>query len=304
MTVDPLVIIIILNWNHPEDTLACLHSVVALHYPAGNMQILVVDNGSSDKSAAPIRAAFPDIELIQIGVNLGYAGGNNVGIRCALAHGADYVWLLNDDATVAPDALKLLVRAAESHPGAGFLGPMVRIREQPDRILSAGGFFGPGMTSQQRGLGELDRSQYSVVAKVDYLSGCALLVSRVALERIGMLDEQFFAYGEDVEWCYRGKQAGFDVLFVPEALAWHPDTRERDQGSARVTYYISRNRLLFLRKHRLGIGNITRTLARNVLWLVNWTVNPKWRHIKPKRNALWLAMRDFALGRFGKSTDL
>jgi hypothetical protein len=126
----------------------------------------------------------------------------------------------------------------------------------------------------------------------------------MALEKIGLLDEKFFAYGEDVEWCYRGKQAGLDVLFIPQAVVWHPDTRARDEASARVMYYISRNHLLFLRKHRLGMGNVTRTLLRNTVWLVNWTVNPKWRRNRPKRDALWLALRDFALGRFGKSSDL
>lgn len=298
----PLVAAIILNWNHPEDTLACLAAVSALDYPA--LLTLVVDNGSTDDSVEHIRAACPNVEIVETGANLGYTGGNNVGIRRALAHGAAYVWLLNDDTIAAPNSLSALVRAAESEPGAGFTGPLVRIRERPDLILSAGGVLGPDMRPSQRGLGELDEGQYNEIAEADFLSGCALLVNRSAIKRIGLLDEAFFAYGEDVEWCFRGSRAGFKVLFVPQAVVWHPDTRQRDENSARVMYYVARNHLLFLRKRRLGARKIARALLRNAILIANWSLNPKWRHARPKRNALWLAVRDFALGRTGQSRHL
>lgn len=298
----PFVAIIILNWNQPKDTLACLAAVAALDYPA--VLTLVVDNGSTDDSVERIRAACPNMEIIETGANQGYTGGNNAGIRRALAHGAAYIWLLNDDTIAAPNSLSVLVRAAEADPGAGFIGPLVRMRERPDLILSAGGVLGPDMRPRHRGLGELDEGQYNKIAEADFLSGCALLVSRSTIERIGLLDEAFFAYGEDVEWCSRGSRAGLKVLFVPQAVVWHPDTRQRDENSARVMYYITRNHLLFLRKHRLGAGNLARALLRNVILLANWTLNPKWRRARPKRDALWLALRDFALGRFGKSKDL
>lgn len=298
----PFVHIIILNWNNPTDTLACLDTVRQLDYD--NVRVVVVDNGSADDSAARIRLEYPAIDLIALPENLGYTGGNNAGIRHSLERGAEYVWLLNDDTTVAPDSLALLVEAAARHPDAGFLGPLVRLREQPDRILSAGGVFGPDMTLRQRGLGEADAGQFRVPEPVDFLSGCALLASRRVIEAVGAFDEAFFAYGEDIDWCYRGAQAGFRSLLVPAAVVWHPDTRSRDENSPRVMYYISRNRLLFMRKHRLGARRMGRTVLRYLYWLANWSLNPKWRGIRPKRDALWFAMRDFAAANFGRSASV
>lgn len=300
----PVVRAVILNWNRAEDTMRCLDSLDKLRTEGYDWQIIVVDNASTNDSVTTIRTAYPSVEIIETSENLGYTGGNNVGIRCSLARGADYVWLLNDDVIVHPECLHLLVQAAKARPNVGFVGPLVRIWELPDHILSAGGVLGPGMQARQRGLGERDRGAYTETEDLDFLSGCALLVSRPLIDQIGMLDEEFFAYGEDVEWCVRGKQAGFKTLFVPDAIVWHPDTRLRDENSAQVMYYISRNQLLLLRRHRLGAGYLLLALLQNMMLLMNWTLNPKWRSAKPKRDALWLAMRDFALGRFGKSRDL
>jgi GT2 family glycosyltransferase len=116
-----------------------------------------------------------------------------------------------------------------------------------------------------------------------------------------MLDEEFFAYHEDADWCYRGKQAGFRALFVPAARVWHPDTRRRDLDSPTVTYYISRNRLLFVRKHGLGIGKIIQTVARYMVLAANWSVRPKWRRKRHQRDALIRAVTDFLRGRSGRA---
>jgi len=296
------VIVIILNWNNAGDTLQCLASLESLTYP--NYGLLIVDNGSTDDSVQRIRAVYSTVTLLETGENLGYAGGNNVGIRYALEQGADYVLLLNDDVVLAEDAISALLKVAVQHPEAGFLGPNVYIMEQPEHLLSSGGVFAADWCPFHRGMGERHEFHDGDGVEVDFLSGCALLVARTAMEKIGLLDEDFFTYGEDVEWCFRGKRAGFKVLLVPQAKVWHPDTRLRDENSARVMYYITRNHLLFLRKHRLGKIALGRAWMRNWILLINWSINPKWRHIRPKRDALWLAMRDFVLGRFGKSQDM
>lgn len=299
------VAIIILNWNNPDDTLACLRSVMALDYPAERLRVIVVDNGSTDDSVARIRAAYPDVALIETGANLGYAGGNNVGIQYALDHhGCDYVWLLNDDVIVAPDSLPALMSVALADPRAGFLGPMVYTREEPQRILSAGSLLHDGWRPQHRGIGERDQGQFDTIAEVDYLSGCALLVSHSAIEAVGMLDEDFFAYHEDIEWCYRGKKAGFKVLFVPEAKVWHPDTLRRDENSPVVTYYIARNSLLFVKKHRLGHVKFARMLLGHARTLLSWSLRPRWRHKRPQRDALARALADFARGRVGSVDEI
>ena len=295
----PLVSIIILNWNNPTDTLACLRTVVALEYPADRLDVIVVDNGSTNDSVARIRAEFPDVKIIETGVNLGYAGGNNVGMRYALDIGCDYIWLLNDDILVAPDSLSILMQVAQATPEAALLGPAVYIREDPTRILSVGGPLLNGWQAQHGGLGEIDCGQYTTVRDVDYLSGCAILGRADALQKIGLLDEGFFAYHEDTDWCYRARKAGWRVLSVPQARVWHPDTRRRDGAAALVTYYSSRNQLFFLRKHRLGWKPITQCLMCYAVWIGNWSINPKWRHFRDKRNALWRAVYDFFRGSDG-----
>jgi GT2 family glycosyltransferase len=296
---DPKVAIIILNWNNPDDTLACLRTVNALDYSA--VSIIVVDNGSTDNSVSRICTEYPQITLIEISKNLGYAGGNNVGINYALKQGADYVWLLNDDIIVAPHSLSALIHGAKIWPDAGFLGPKVYIQEEPKRILTAGVLLNEQFLSQHRGLGELDQGQYDEVTEVNSLSGCALLVSRKVIEDIGLLDENFFAYREEVDWCYRARQAGYKNLYISQAHVWHPDTRTRDINSPLVTYYMARNRLLFARKHGLGSKYIARCLALYFLQIVNWTIQPKWRHKQRQRDALLHAVLDFSRGRFGRA---
>jgi GT2 family glycosyltransferase len=270
----------------------------------GAVEPIVVDNGSVDDSVARVAESYPDVTILQAGENLGYAGGNNLGIKHALSKGADYVWLLNDDVTVAPDSLSLLMSTADAQPKAGFWGPTVYMHEEPRRILSAGGCLGKDWAPQHRGIGELDVGQFGQIETVDYVSGCALLVSRALVDAVGLLDERFFAYCEEVEWCYRGRQAGFGALFVPQAAVWHPDTRSRDRDSVVVKYYMSRNQLLFMAKHRLGASAMVHHLASYTLWIANWTVNPKWRHKRRQRDMLLRAVFDFVRGRYGKAEGL
>jgi len=294
--------IIILNWNNADGTMACLEALERLECVVGYP--LVVDNGSADDSVTRIRARFPGVQVLETGRNLGYTGGNNLGIEHALGQGCDYVWLLNDDVLVAPDSLAVLVDCARARPEAGLLGPKVYTLEDPHRILSAGGLFQSDWRYRHRGLGELDEGQFDVVREVDYLSGCALLASRRLIEQVGALDDRFFAYHEDIEWGYRARKGGFQVLFVPGARVWHPDTVSRDTLSALVTYYTSRNHLLFLTKHRLGRGTIARCLKTYAARILTWSVRPKWRHKRRQRDALVWAVTDYILGRSGKARCL
>jgi GT2 family glycosyltransferase len=295
----PRLVVVVLNWNNAPDTLRCLDALAASDYEG--FEVVVVDNASTDGSVAILRERQPNLALLENGENLGYAGGNNVGIQYALDRGAGYVLLLNDDSVVAPDALSALMAAAEDHPDVGFLGPKVLSLEEPSRLLSAGGILDRECRSSHRGGGEPDEGQFDELAEVDWLSGCALLVSREAVRRVGMLDPAFFAYHEDVEWCYRGRQAGLHVLFVPGARVWHPDTRVQQLDSPLVTYYMARNSLLFLVKHRLGISLLLRRLGRYLYWLASWSIRPRWRHKRRQRDALLQAVLDFGRRRFGRA---
>jgi GT2 family glycosyltransferase len=295
----PSVLAVVLNWNSGGDALACLAALEASTFAP--CRVLVVDNGSTDDSLAQLRARLPPVALLELGANYGYAGGNNRGIRHGLGD-CDYVWLLNPDVVVAPDCLARLVAAAEADLRAAVLGPLVRMREEPERILSAGGCLGSGPPGH-RGLGEVDRGQFAAPAAVDYVTGCALLARRSAVESIGLLDERFFLYYEEVEWCHRARAAGFTCLVVPDAIAWHPNTLARDADSPLVTYYIARNQLLFTRMHRLGALPLARHLLRHARTLASWTLRPKWRHKAAQRRALQCALVDFARGRTGPASE-
>lgn len=295
----PRVHAIIVNWNSGADTGACLDALARSTHP---VTPLVVDNGSRDDSVARIRACHPDVAILALGANHGYAGGNNRGLAHA-AGDCDFAWLLNPDVTVAPDCLARLLAAASALPRAAMLGPLVRMREDPGRILSAGGRLVGGW-ARHHGIGELDRGQFAAPAEVDFVNGCALLVRRAALAAIGLLDERYFLYAEEVDWCHRARQAGYTCVVVPSALAWHPNTRARDAESPLVTYYITRNQLLFIQKHRLGRLLLARHLLRHARTLVSWSVRPKWRHKAAQRRALRRALIDFGRGRVGPAVDV
>lgn len=289
---------VVLHWLDPDATRACLSSLRKL---AGPPSIIVVDNSGTWESVV---AADPLVDrgltVLRPGKNLGYTGGNNLGMRWAFSHGCDWAWLLNDDVTVGQDALAQLLAATADRPKVGILGPLVLMTEDPQRILSAGGYFGPGMAALQRGVGDLDQGQFHGPAEADFVSGCALLVHRAVVESAGELDEAYFTYYEEVEWCYRARQAGWHVRFVPSARVWHPDTRQRDPDSPRVTYYMARNALRFARQHRLHAA-LARRLLESARTLASWSLRSKWRHKRSQRNALARALVDFAHGRFGEA---
>lgn len=296
----PRVAVVILNWNNADDTLACLDSVTASDYPANRLSIIVVDNGSTDDSVNRIRLAYQTVTLVVAGANLGFTGGNNVGIRHAISRGCDYLWLLNDDITVASDALSVLARVATESEHVAAVGPIIYMREAPNCILSFGCDMDGNWRLVHRGLGEIDRGQYGEVVDVDYMSGASMFVSAKVIENVGLFDEDFFAYYEDVEWCRRVRMAGWRILCVPQAKVWHPDPKVRDETSGSVTYYTSRNQLLFLRKSRLGPMPLLSKLIQYLVWLSNWSLNPKWRHYRVKRDALLFALIDFIRGKTGR----
>jgi GT2 family glycosyltransferase len=220
MAGDPLVYIIVLTWNGREDTIACLKSLQEITYP--NYRILLVDNASTDGTVEAIRRDFPAVEVLVNESNFRFAGGNNAGIRHAVANGADYILLLNNDTTVAPDFLTELVRAIHGDEHLGMASPKIYYYDQPRRIWFAGGRieWWRGWFSHI-GIREDDRGQYNAPARVDYLTACCVLVKRTVIERVGVLDEGYFMYGEDADWSIRAARAGYGLQYVPSAAIWH-----------------------------------------------------------------------------------
>ncbi|MBN1568195.1 MAG: glycosyltransferase family 2 protein [Acidobacteria bacterium] len=298
MKPNPFIIAIILNNNRREDTLSCLDSLKKNLYP--NISIILLDNNSSDGSVETIAAAHPDVEIIPLKQNLGYAGNNNVGIGLAIEKKAEWVIVLNEDTILAPDCLNKLIEAGETDPRIGIVGPMVYHHDEPNVIQSAGGKLSRHWESLHLGQNEYDGGQYMQLHDVDWISGCALMVRRAVIEQVGKMDERYFCYWEETEWCIRAAKSEWRIVHVPQAKLWHKGVLRDYQPAPHVTYYSARNRLLTLSKHqaplfvRLSVyGEILRTLT-------SWTVRPKWRMMRVHREALWQAVVDFVFRRWGQ----
>jgi GT2 family glycosyltransferase len=295
---EPQVTAVILNTNRKDDTLVCLESLECNTYP--RLAMIVLDNASTDGSVDAIRERFPKAEILPIEENKGYAGNNNIGIQAALDRGADWVLVLNEDTILDPLAVSKLVEYGETNPKAGILGPLVHHYNDPEVIQSAGGKMDQRMNAYHLGENELDHGQYKEPLPVDWVSGCAIMVRRQVIEQAGLLDERFYYYWEETEWCLRARENGWQIYMVPAAKLWHKGVQIDYKPSPSVTYYYIRNHLLLQAKHHAPI------MIRLVLWfalmkrLVSWTVKPRWRDKAEHRNALVRAMLDYIRGCWGK----
>jgi GT2 family glycosyltransferase len=248
-TGSPRVGIVVVNWRRPEATRACLRALAAMTYR--NWFAVVVDNGTADFADAGERAVAPDVAYAHSAVNLGFAGGSNLGMRAALGRGADWVWFLNDDALPEPEALSELLAAAERPPRPALLGAKIVQCAHPERLDSvaldvdlAGGRV------RLLGHDEIDRGQYDQVREPLAVTGCALLVRADACRHLGGFEESYFAYLEDADLCLRARAAGLRVAAVPRARVRHdraPATRGRQSPAS--LYYACRNHLVLLAVH-------------------------------------------------------
>jgi GT2 family glycosyltransferase len=246
----PRVAVVVLNWNGRDDTLACLESLRAVDYP--NWEVLVVDNGSQDDSVDAIRKRHPEALLIEAGDNLGFAGGNNLGLEAALERGAEFILLLNNDTTVAPDLLGELVRAAHAHPEAAVLSGKIYFLSDPGRIWYAGTRWDVNSAAFEHvGQGAVDDgTAFERVRDTEYACGCAMFLRASTVRAIGPLDERFFLLFEETDWCFRARKAGFRCLFVPSAKVWHRVSASLGgQGVPLYEYFYVRNRLLWAEMH-------------------------------------------------------
>ncbi len=292
------VLIIILCYNGIADTLACLESLQRVEYPS--YDVLVVDNASSDGTPETVRAQFPLVTVIENGANLGFAAGNNVGLRYALRHGYDYALLLNNDTEVAPDFLDCLVEVAASDPSIGAVGPTITYYDRPDLIWSAGGVIDWRRGAARMRTDEVDTGREREPVEVDFVTGCTLLVGRAALERAGLLDERFFMYFEETEWCVRIRRAGFRIVYVPQSRVLHKIPLDARFDKEYLAYYMTRNRLLFLRATGVPLHTWLHALfVQDLRTYLSLVFRPKWR-TRPGRIGMRHAWMDFWRGRFGK----
>lgn len=257
----PYVYVVILNWNGWQRTAACLRSMQNLRYP--RYQILVVDNQSTDDSVRRLNDLFPDQDLVVNSANLGYAGGNNPGIREALRAGADYVWLVNNDTLAEPDSLAAMVDIAEARPEVGAVGSVLYRMDRPDEVETWGG----GRISLW--LGTVNSPTRPVDERtLDYVSGASLLLRRETLNDVGLLDDRFFLYWEDADLGFRIRSAGWKLAVAPKSRLFHLGSASLGRKSPLRDYYFARSALLFFRKHAaiaaipLVVGILGRIVAR------------------------------------------
>jgi FkbM family methyltransferase len=247
----PRVAVVVLSYNGRDLTLSCIESLRASDWP--ETEIVVVDNHSEDDSVAAIRSEAPEVTLIENASNLGFPAGSNVGIRHALERGCDYVFLLNNDATVAPDCIRRLVEAAEDDGAARILCPLVYYADPPDLIWYAGSEWDPAKiyNGGYHGRGERDVGQFDGVHPTGVATGAAVFVARELFEKIGLLDESLFLQAEDVEYSARATRAGFGVSVVSGAkVRHHVSAASGGEFSPLTSYYCLRNGLHISRRYQ------------------------------------------------------
>lgn len=264
MTSQPLVAVVVLNWNKAPDTAYCVQALLGQGH--GDLRVIVVDNGSEHGSLGPIEALPPSVLLLRNDRNLGFAGGVNVGVTRAVGDGADYVWLMNNDAIPNPDALARCLAAMAADPGVGLVSPVILNADAGDEVEFCGGTWN-GVAFQTTADLALSREWHEHSPDRAWLVGTALLIDRRVVEAIGFFDEDLFAYWEDNDYCVRAIRAGFRCAVARDAVVRHWSGRPKTHPGLKPLhyhYYMARNELLFLRK----------TLARRdrprpLLWAID-----------------------------------
>ena len=259
----PLVYILLVNWNNWKDTSECLVSLRGLDYD--HYRVLLLDNGSIGRVGATNSESFPEVETIELGANLGFAKGNNVGIRVALERGAEFVWLLNNDTTVDSKALRALLRIAELDSRVGAVGSAI---------------YSVGSTRKAPGMGRRAHRLFArsfcllpmpvVNERVQYITGASLFLRRQAVEQVGLLDEEFFMYWEDADYCFRLRRSGWRLAVAEDSIVWHKEQGSVGKKSVRMDAYFNRSAVRFFRKHAtlplVPVGfSLTQRFARWVL---------------------------------------
>jgi GT2 family glycosyltransferase len=272
---EPLVYIILLNWHGWRDTIECLNSLGGLSYQ--NYRVLVVDNGSTDDSVLQLKTAYPNLNLIETGSNLGFSGGCNVGIRYALKNNATYVWLLNNDTKVGRHSLSRLVDLGNSDENIGAVGSVLYHMDQPSSIQVWGG--GRVYLWLGTARGNLQRTPEE---KMHYVSGASMLLRCEALRTVGLLDELiFFLYWEDVDLCFRLRAHGWRLTIAEDSHVWHKESAGLGKGSTSLDIYMNASAVLFFKRYApLPIFPI---LIGTGVRLIKRLLRGDWEHVR----AVW-----------------
>ena len=263
MSVQSKIAVIILNWNGKKDTLECLKTATNSSDRLHRVELIVVDNNSADDSVSSIRQRFPRVILLENSQNLGFSGGNNVGIKYALEHNFDYIILLNNDTTVTPETFTTLVTQARKHnfdiaspkiyfyPGCEFHHDSYTKAEIGKVIWYAGGRIDwPNVIPRHIGVDEVDHGQYNLACETEFATGCCLLIDPKVFKSIGFLDDSYIAYFEDNDFCQRALKVGYKVGYLPQAHMWHKNASSSGgSGSKKQTTLVDSSRFRFAMRY-------------------------------------------------------
>ena len=296
-----MVVALTLNWNQLDDTSECISSLLA--QGVSDLHIVVVDNGSTDGSPIVLKQRFPEITLLANPINLGTTGGNNVGLRWALAAGAESVFIVNNDTELEPECLSRL-QAAIRPPDIGGASPLIVYYSQPGMIWASGGCYNR-FTLEQMGerRGQPVPVHWNDRLERDYLTTCGLLIKRSVLEAIGLFDERFFIYYDDSDLCLRARRVGFRLLLTPDARLRHKvSASSGGTDTPRERYLMARGSGLFFRKHTRGLQWLcvlpwrTASAARTSIRLIR---RRRWDALR----AYWCGLQDGWLGPVDQRLD-
>lgn len=249
MSTKPLVSIMSVNFNQTQLTIELIESLKKVTYP--NIEIVIVDNGSERDNPDPIGEKFPEIKFLKTGKNLGFAGGNNFGLKFCTG---EYIFFVNNDVLVEPGFLEPLVEHFKTHPKCGMASPRI-VYHQPEGLLQYAGTtpINP-YTVRNKGIGyrEPDTGQYRDVRPTAYIHGAAMMVPRKVIDEVGMMYEDYFLYYEEVDWNERIRKAGYEIWYVGTSQIIHRESVSVGGMSPLKVYYLNRNRLLFARRNFTG----------------------------------------------------
>ncbi|MBC8278926.1 MAG: glycosyltransferase family 2 protein [FCB group bacterium] len=242
----PKVKIVILNYNGRDDTLECLESLEKVSYE--NFHTTIIDNGSTDNLGPAIREKFPQVQYLYSPANLRFAGGNNLALRNALEEGYDYVLLLNNDTVVEPDFLTKMVETGDSSAEIGLVGAKMFYYDPPDVIWFAGGVMDVRFAYMRHlGIGQKDDGSFDTPQEMTFLNGACLLIKSAVLRQVGLLDEDYFLYGEDQDYCIRAQRTGYKLFYQPAARIRHKVSRSTPAFRKLIFRY--RSWFTLIRKH-------------------------------------------------------
>lgn len=292
------IFVVILNWNRLDLTEKCINSLLKTHSTGKNISIVVVDNASTDNSVEKIKKKFPKINILVNRKNLGWSGGNNVGIRYALKKGADIVILINNDTVfIQRNFLAKLVKNFNINPSVGVVGPKILSFRKKGAILNAGGFFNRRYFSKPLGIGRKDKGQYDHISDVEFVSGTVMAIKKSVFKRIGYFDDKYYLYFEDADFCMRARKNGFTCMIDQQTFVEHIGGATSGNKSALHTYYNTRNHLLFV--ERWAPPYIK---AREILRLPKTYYEFNTDKNKTTSNFGKLGIKDYILRRFGERT--